>query len=72
MLIQHVLKIREAKLLNQITKDFGALSEEKGAKSVIDEKKLKSMGEMIFAANIMLEVLMNQKDLLKYPLELEK
>lgn len=70
--IQHVLKTREAKMLKQITKDFSNLNEEQTTNKNVDGKRLKSLGEMIFSANLMLEILTTQEDILKIPLELEK
>ena len=69
--IRDVLKNREAKMLQQITKDFSAVDSSQNQNSVIDAQKLKALGEMILAANLMLEILVAQKDLLNLPMELD-
>lgn len=68
--ISHVLKTREAKILKQITKDFSTLTETENESEAIDDSRLKSMGEMIIAANLMLEIMSTQKDILNLPFEL--
>lgn len=70
--IQHVLKTREAKLLKQITKDFGAFNENEADSGAFDAKKVKSLGEMISAANLMLEIMLAHEDILQMPFDLEK
>ncbi len=70
--ILHVLKTREAKILKQVTNDFSVLSESENESDAIDESRLKSLGEMILAANLMLEIISSQKDILNLPFELEK
>jgi DNA-binding transcriptional regulator GbsR (MarR family) len=68
--IQHVLRNREAKMMKQITDDFSALNSSKLNLNEIDEKKIESLGAMIFSANMMLEILIAQKDIMKVPLEI--
>ena len=70
--IQHVLKIREAKMLKQITTDFSDFSTVAGENTSVDEARVKSLGEMILAANLMLEILMSQRDILNMPLEFDQ
>ncbi len=69
--IRDVLKNREAKMLQQIAKDFSAVDSSQNQNSVIDAQKLKALGEMILSANLMLEILVAQKDLLNMPMELD-
>ena len=68
--IQHVLKARESKMLNQIAEDFSTFSDSSGKSELIDSKKVKSLGDMIISANVMLEIMLNQKDILNMPAEL--
>lgn len=70
--ILHVLKTREAKILDQINNDFSALTETENESAAIDGTKLKSLGKMIISANLMLEIMLAQKDILNLPFELEK
>lgn len=70
--IRHVLKTREAKMLKQITEDFSTLSDTAGKSESIDKKKVKALGEMIVAANMMLEIMLTQKDILNMPIELSQ
>ncbi len=69
--IRHVLKIREEKMLNQITSDFSDFSESVDTNLFVNQKRVKSLGEMIVTANIMLEMLMAQKDILNTPFGFE-
>ncbi len=69
--IQHILKTREAAMLKKITDDFSNLSSVSEKDANLDREKLKSLGEMIFGANLMLEMFISQKDLLKLPTELD-
>lgn len=68
--IRNVLKNREAKMLQQITKDFSSVDLAKNKNSAIDEQKLKALGEMISTASLMLEILIGQEDLLKFPMDI--
>ncbi|MBC7467025.1 MAG: hypothetical protein H7256_13635 [Bdellovibrio sp.] len=67
--IQHILKTREAKILDQISKDFSNLSDSAENSKMLNEQKVKDLGEMILAANFMLTILVAQKDILKTPLD---
>jgi DNA-binding transcriptional regulator GbsR (MarR family) len=69
--IANILKKREVKMLEQITKDFAALESSQNQQSNIDEGKLKSMGEMILSANFMLELILSQKNLPKMQMEFD-
>ncbi len=68
--IQHVLKTRESKMLKQITSDFDQFS--KGNHENLALDRIESLGNMIFSANLMLELMLSQKDLLNFPNEIEK
>jgi DNA-binding transcriptional regulator GbsR (MarR family) len=65
--IRNVLKTREALILKQITKDFSNFSEVAEQDETIDPDQVRTLGEMIVAANLMLEILMTQEDLMKLP-----
>lgn len=67
--IQHVLRTREAQMLKQITKDFSNFNST-SKNDFIDQNKVKELGEMILSANLMLEILVSQKDIMKLPQEL--
>jgi DNA-binding transcriptional regulator GbsR (MarR family) len=69
--IHHVLKGREAVMLKKITKDFSSFAEAFRDDENIDKKRVDSLGDMIVAANLMLEILLAQKDILKLPMELD-
>lgn len=70
--IRHVLKTRESKMLKQITEDFSAFSKSKSHREDLDTKRIDSLEGMILSANLMLEIMLSQKDLLNLPNELEK
>ena len=69
--IQHVLKTREAKMLQQITEDFAAFNGAGAKLDSIDSKKVDSLGEMISSANLMLGLMLDQKDLLNLPADIK-
>ncbi len=69
--IQHILKTREEKILKQINQDYSSFSSSNLNQQDVDGERVKTLGEMIIAANVMLELFLSQKDLLKMPLELE-
>ncbi len=62
--IRHVLKMREEKMLKQITSDFSDFSDSADNNLALNQERVKSLGEMIVTANMMLEILMAQKDIL--------
>lgn len=70
--IQHILKTREAKILQQITEDFSKFTDSSHKNGAIDQKKVTKLSEMIFAANLMLEILVSQKDIMQMPLEIRE
>jgi DNA-binding transcriptional regulator GbsR (MarR family) len=61
--IRDVLKNREAKMLQQISKDFSDVDSSENPSSVINKKRLKSLGKMILSANFLLELLVAKKNL---------
>jgi DNA-binding transcriptional regulator GbsR (MarR family) len=70
-IINNVLKKREAKMLEQINKDYAALESSQNQHPEIDEVRLESMGEMILSANMMLELILSQKNLPKMRMEFD-
>jgi len=70
--IRHVLKTRESKMLKQITEDFAAFNKSKSHRSDLNGKRIESLEGMILSANMMLEIMLSQKDLLNLPSEFEK
>ncbi|MBY0316514.1 MAG: hypothetical protein K2Q26_13405 [Bdellovibrionales bacterium] len=70
--IRHVLKTREAKMLQQITQNLNSLQQSAATSDRIDGARLESLSQMIGSANLMLNLLISQKDLLRFPLELEQ
>ena len=69
--IQHVLRDREALMLRRITKNFAAFSEVAEQDDTIDPKRVNSLNEMIISANLMLEIILSQKDIMNLPVELQ-
>ena len=70
--IQHVLKIREAKMLQQISKDFSNLGVSEKDFESINKERVKDLGEMIAAANMMLEIMLSQKDIMNLTSEFQQ
>lgn len=69
--IRQILKTRELKILKQITLDFTELKQRDSGALETNTDRIDSLEEMIFSANVMLEVMLDQKDLMKLPLELD-
>lgn len=69
--IKHVLKTRESKMLQQITQDFSLFQQKEAGEAIFCERRVKSLDTMIFSANMMLEIMLAQKDLMNLPIELE-
>ena len=65
--IRQILKTRELKILKQIARDFSDLKQKDTDISEVSLERLESLEEMIFSANVMLEVILDQKDLMKLP-----
>ena len=57
-------------MLKQITKDFLGVESSQSQDLGIDGQKLKDLGEMISAANLMLGVLVAHEDLLRLPMDI--
>lgn len=62
--IKGVLRSRETQMLKKITNDFAAFSQSSKSDENIDTERVQSLGEMILAANLVLEELINSPDLL--------
>lgn len=69
--IKHVLEIRERKMLKQITRDFDNFKQKDASSSEYDQTKIESLEDMILSANLMLEIMLSQKNLMQLPMELE-
>lgn len=70
--IRHILKTREARILEQITENFLKVKKIELDTPSVNSDRLQSLEEMIFAANLMLQVLLSQRDLMKLPEEFKK
>jgi DNA-binding transcriptional regulator GbsR (MarR family) len=69
--IRHVLEIREKKLLAKISKYYGDL-EALGENQAVDASRLESLGQMVGSAELMLQLLLAQKEVLDLPFKFEK
>jgi DNA-binding transcriptional regulator GbsR (MarR family) len=69
--IRHVLKTREALMLKEITENFSSFETTADADQNLDQTRVKKLGEMILAANLMLELMLSQDDIMKMPMELD-
>lgn len=69
--IKHILEIRERKMLKQITRDFDSFKQKDASNDDYDQSRVESLGDMILSANVMLEIMLSQKDLMQLPTELE-
>ena len=65
--IRQILKTRELKILKQIARDFSDLKQKDADIGEVSSERLESLEEMIFSANVTLEVILDQKDLMKLP-----
>lgn len=69
--IRHVLKTREKKMLKQITEDFSSFKMKKTDQMQLDDSRVESLETMIQSANLMLEIMLSQSDLMSFPLGIE-
>ncbi len=69
--IRRILRERESKILKQITKNFANFKKDKDSVSSVQQDRVKSLEEMILAANFTLEMVLSQKDLTKSPIGLD-
>ena len=70
--IKQILKTRERKMLNQINEDFDNFQKSALESDQFQTSRIKSLEEMILSANMMLELMLTQKDLMQLPMEFEK
>lgn len=70
--IKHVLETRERKMLKQITQDFSTFKKNETTRDVFDLSRVAALESMILSANLMLEIMLAQPDIMTLPRELEK
>jgi DNA-binding transcriptional regulator GbsR (MarR family) len=63
--IKNILRTRESTILKNITRDFSAFSKAASTCDEINEDHLKVLEEMIFSANLMLELMLSHNDIMK-------
>lgn len=68
--IKNVLQTRELKILERISENYESLDHENYRALEISETRMRSLGEMIFSANVMLQFLLNQENLVEVPKEI--
>lgn len=69
--IRHVLKTREAIILEKINVSLDKLNHKVILDNDLDTEQLESLKKMVTAANLMLEIMLNQDDLMKLPMEID-
>lgn len=69
--IKHVLKNRESKMLEKIVDNFGRFERQSGASEVVDAARVKKLRQMIFSAQLMLAMMLEEDQILDLPLRLE-
>ncbi len=67
--IKNILQTREAKMLTQIVQDFSHF--QKSHPPDLDPVRIKSLGDMILSANMMLNIMLAQTDLFDLPTEFD-
>jgi len=67
--IQDVLRRRELPMLKKISYDFDALKKSNLSDAQISSRRLESLGEMILSAQLMLQIMIAQEDLMNLPKE---
>lgn len=70
--VRHVLKTREAKILQTINNDFSAFKKSGPESGFINADRLGSLETMISSANLMLEIMLQQEDLMQLPNGIEQ
>lgn len=69
--IKQVLKSREKKMLKQISENFTAFKKAESKNAEHDPVRVETLEEMIFSANMMLDLMLGQEDIMKLPLEFD-
>ncbi|MEY4615053.1 MAG: hypothetical protein RJB66_13 [Pseudomonadota bacterium] len=69
--IHDILKTRESKMLKQIASDFSSFHQVEAKSEIFNQKRVNELQEMIGSANLMLELMLAQEDLMKLPVEIE-
>ncbi|MBX7231665.1 MAG: hypothetical protein K1X29_06225 [Bdellovibrionales bacterium] len=69
--IHNILKSRESVILKQITDDLSSFSAVSNRDKDINQEQVCSLSEMVASANLMLKILLSQKDLMKLPGEID-
>ena len=70
--VRHVLKTREAKILQKINKDLSAFKKSAPVSGGLNLDRLGSLEQMISSANLMLEIILQQEDLMQLPNGIEQ
>lgn len=67
----HIIRTRESKQMKQITTGYSAFLKEEALAGHISDNRIKSLGEIILSANMMLEMIMSQKNIMEFSMELK-
>lgn len=70
--IRSVLKNREKKMLSQISDDFKSFLDSEPSEEIYNHSRIESLQNMLVSAQLMLQIMLAQEDLMNLPKELEK
>jgi DNA-binding transcriptional regulator GbsR (MarR family) len=65
--VKNILKTREHKMLNEINNNFSDFVDKNNNNESLDQERVQSLQEMILSANLLLELVLSQNEILQFP-----
>lgn len=70
--IKNILKTRETQLIKQVNEDYDRVKKVAAKSGGLSPQRLDNLEEMLLSANLMLQILVKEEDLIGLPREIEK
>lgn len=70
--IKNILKTRENQLIKKVNKDYDRVKKASSKDDGLSAQRLDNLAEMLVSANLMLQILIQEEDLIGLPREIEK
>jgi DNA-binding transcriptional regulator GbsR (MarR family) len=67
--IKKILKTREKIMMKEITHHFSKFLDKTSQNDLLDQNRIQNLQEMIMSANLLLELIVSQNDILQFPSE---
>ncbi len=65
--VKNILKTREQQMLNQINNNFLKFVDKSSQNEFLNQERVQKLQEMILSANLLLELIMSQNEILQFP-----